>query len=172
MTEPLERHSDHGAALARILFGLILMIDAALKWTTHFRNKFLDHYDEGSEGKASFLHPWLNFWHRMFANDPTRWAWAIAVLETLLAVAVLVGFVRKLTYISGAVFTFILWATAEGFGGPYLGNNADVDVGSGLIYTVVFIMLLILTIDKPDKYSLDAVIERRVLWWHRLAEAD
>jgi hypothetical protein len=49
-------------------------------------------------------------------------------------VAVTAGFVRKVTYISAAAFSLMIWATAEGFGGPYTSGASD--VGTATIYAV------------------------------------
>lgn len=148
----------------RIVFGLVWLVDAALKWTPHFINGYLDHLDEGSQGRAEWLQPWFRFWHNLQAPAPHAWAYFVAVVETLLGVA------RKFTYLTATAFSLMIWVTAEGFGGPYTGRGADVDLSAGLIYALVFISLLLLTADGPDRYSLDAVIERRLPWWRKLAE--
>lgn len=157
-------------AAARIAFGLVWAVDASLKWTPHFINGYLDHLDEGSDGRPDWLQPWFRFWHNLQAPAPRAWAYFVAVTETLIALALLLGVARKLTYLSAAAFSVMIWTTAEGFGGPYTGGSADVDVGAGLIYALGFISLLLFTADGPDRYSLDAVIERRLPWWRRLAE--
>lgn len=163
------RHA-RAVAAARIAFGLVWLVDAALKWTPHFVNDYLGHLAEGSEGRPGWLQPWFRFWNDLQAPAPTTWAYLIAITETLIALALLLGLARKVTYISATAFSLMIWATAEGFGGPYTGGGADVDVGAGLIYAVVFIVLLVITCDGPDRYSLDAVIERRLPWWRRVAE--
>jgi hypothetical protein len=55
---------------------------------------------------------------------------------------VIVGFARKLSYTAALIFSLLIWATAEGFGGPYTGAGADVDVSAGIIYALVFASLL------------------------------
>lgn len=155
---------------ARIAFGLVWLVDASLKWTPHFINGYLEHLAEGSEGRPDWLQPWFRFWNNLQTPAPRAWAYLVAITETLIAVALLLGLARKLTYLGAAAFSVMIWATAEGFGGPYTGSGADVDVGAGLIYALVFISLLLLTADGHDRYSLDAVIERRLSWWPRLAE--
>jgi hypothetical protein len=42
----------------------------------------------------------------------------VALVETLIAMALTFGFARKLTYTSAAVCSLLIWATAEGVGGP------------------------------------------------------
>ena len=58
----------------------------------------------------------------------------------LIAVALIMGFARKLTYLSAIAFSLLIWATAEGFGGPYTAGASD--IGTAIIYAVVFAGLL------------------------------
>ncbi|MBI2710673.1 MAG: hypothetical protein HYX34_13430 [Actinobacteria bacterium] len=167
---PVPLRRDRIAAGVRIVFGLAWLVDAALKWTPHFRRDYLDHLAEGAEGKPSWMQPWFDFWRNLQSPAPKAWAIFVAVVETLIALALLFGVARKLTYFGAAAFSVMIWATAEGFGGPYTGRGADVDVGAGLIYAIAFVALLLLTADRPDPFSLDTVIERRWGWWRRLAE--
>jgi len=84
----------------------------------------------------------------------------VAVVETLIALALIFGFARKLTHISAIVFSLLIWATAEGFGGPYTSGAAD--IGTAIIYALVFASLLVLNAQcGPARYSVDAWIERR-----------
>jgi nitrite reductase (NO-forming) len=83
----------------------------------------------------------------------------------------ILGFARKITYISGTVFSLLIWATAEGFGGPYTAQSTD--IGTAIIYALVFLALLVTAAQfGPSRYSLDWLIEKRVSWWHRVAEVD
>ena len=168
---PDPRH-ERVCAAVRIAFGLVWLVDASLKWTPHFINGYLDHLAEGSDGRPGRLQPWFRLWRNVQSPAPRAFAYLVAVTETLIALSLVIGIARKLTYLSATVFSLMIWSTAEGFGGPYTGRGADVDVGAGLIYALVFLSLLHLTADGPDRYSLDSVIERRLPWWHRLAELD
>lgn len=57
----------------------------------------------------------------------------------------------------------------EGFGGPY--SSSSTDIGTAVIYAVVFIGLLALDYETgPSDFCLDHLIERRVSWWHCIAE--
>jgi nitrite reductase (NO-forming) len=62
-----------------------------------------------------------------------------------------------------------VWVTADGFGGPYSASSTD--VGPAIIYSVVFLALLVVNARSgTSPYSLDRLIERRWAWWHRVAE--
>jgi nitrite reductase (NO-forming) len=91
------------------------------------------------------------------------------VIESLIALAVIFGFARKLTYISSALFSLLIYATAEGFGGPYIAGSTD--IGTSVIYVLVFIGLLALDYETGlSRFCVDTLIEQRVSWWHRIAE--
>jgi uncharacterized membrane protein YphA (DoxX/SURF4 family) len=124
------------AAVLRIVFGLVWAIDAGLEWRAGFRNSF----------------------------GPTL-AYGAAVTETLLAVAVVVGFARKSIYAFGAVYALVVWAAAEAAG---IGING---IGTSVIYSFVFVALLIMSAQAgPDPFSVDSFLEARISWWWRVAE--
>ena len=85
----------------------------------------------------------------------TFFAYLIAVVETLIALALIAGFARKITYSAAIVFSLLIWATAEGFGGPYTSGASD--VGTAIIYAVVFAALLALS------YYAAVPLQRRLL---------
>jgi hypothetical protein len=93
----------------------------------------------------------------------------VAVLETLVAFAIIFGFARKLTYISSAVLGVVIWAVAEGFGGPYMSGSSD--IGTAIIYAVVSMGLLTLCYYVgSSRYSVDYYLEKRISWWWKVAE--
>jgi nitrite reductase (NO-forming) len=153
----------------RIAFGLIWVIDAALKWEPAFRSGFTGDLRMAAQGQPGWLHGWFHLWINMVAPNSGFFAYSTAVIETLVAAAVIFGFARKFTYISSALFCVLIWATAEGFGGPY--SSSSTDIGTAVIYAVVFSGLLALDYETaPSRFSVDNLIEQRVSWWHRIAE--
>jgi nitrite reductase (NO-forming) len=153
----------------RIAFGVIWLIDAGLKWQPAFRSGFTAMLKESAQGQPGWLHGWFHFWINLVAPNSGFFAYSTAAIETLVAVALLVGFARKLTYISAALFSVLIWATAEGFGGPYTSSSTD--IGTAVVYAVVFLGLLALNYEAgPSRFSVDYLIEQRVSWWHRVAE--
>lgn len=90
--------------------------------------------------------------------------------ETLIALALIAGFSCKLTYLGAIVFSLAIWATAEGFGGPYTSGASD--IGTAIIYAVVFAGLLALSAyTGTARYSADYYLEKKISWWWRIAEA-
>jgi uncharacterized membrane protein YphA (DoxX/SURF4 family) len=153
----------------RVGFGIVWGVNAGLKWLPGFRDNYLAVATGAAKGQPDWLDWWFRFWVDIQRPHPLVFAYTIAVIETLIALSLILGFVRKTLYIAGAVFSFFIWAVAEGFGGPYtLGST---DIGSAIIYVIVFLALLvILAIQGRSRYSLDALIEERVGWWYKLAE--
>ncbi len=67
------------------------------------------------------------------------------------------------------MFSLLVWATAEGFGGPYTSGASD--IGTAVIYALVFMALLALSAYAgPARYSTDYYLEKRIGWWWRVAE--
>lgn len=153
----------------RIAFGVVWLLDATLKWLPAFRSSYVDVIRGAAAGQPSWLRPWFSFWIGLLAPRATFFAFALAITETLIALALIFGFARKLTYVAGIAFSLLVWSTAEGFGGPYAAGSSD--IGTAIIYALVFASLLAMSAQPGSaRYSLDALIERKVTWWHRIAE--
>ena len=130
----------------RITFGLVWLVDAVLKWLPGFRASYVDAIRGAADGQPAWLHGWFRFWIDLQAPRVTFFAYLVAI-----------------------AFSLLIWSTAEGFGGPYTSGAAD--VGTGIVYALVFASLLVLNAQcGPARFSVDALIERRVPWWYRIAE--
>ena len=153
----------------RIAFGVIWLIDATLKWLPGFRAGYMSTIMGEAQSQPGWLRPWFDFWIRLQHPEAVFLAYLVAVVETLIALALIAGFARKLTYMSAIVFSLLIWATAEGFGGPYTSGASD--IGTAIIYAVVFAGLLALSYYAgPARYSADYYLEKKIGWWWRVAE--
>jgi uncharacterized membrane protein YphA (DoxX/SURF4 family) len=160
-------------ATLRILLGLAWTANAALKWFPAFGAAFLPMLTGASQDQPGFLKPWFNLVTAVASDGRAPFlALGSAVMETYLAVALLTGFARKTTYAVGATYTAVIWATAEGFGGPYV-PGISTDVGAAIISSLLFLMLLINDAGAGfSRFSLDSLLERRIPRWRRVAELD
>lgn len=159
-TSTLAKH----VAVFRIIFGVIWGIDAAFKWLPSFRSGFLDQITSAAQGQPSWLSSWFHFWIRFLSHNPHLFAVGTAIIESLVAIALLLGFARRTTYLSAIVFSLVIWGVAEGFGGPY--NSASTDIGTAVIYAVVFFALYGLErLAVPPKWTLDNYISKKIPWW-------
>jgi nitrite reductase (NO-forming) len=148
---------------------VIWLIDAVLKWLPGFRASYMDTIMGEAQGQPGWLKPWVRLLDPVPAPNAMPMAWLVAVLETLIALALIAGFARKVTYISAIVFSLLIWATAEGFGGPYTSGASD--IGTAIIYAVVFAALLALNYYAgPSRYSADYYLEQKISWWWKIAE--
>jgi uncharacterized membrane protein YphA (DoxX/SURF4 family) len=153
----------------RVSFGIIWLIDAFLKWLPGFRSGYMDAIMGEAQGQPGWLKPWFDFWINFQHPRVTFFAYLVAIAETLIALALIAGFARKLTYSSAIVFSLLIWGTAEGFGGPYTSGASD--IGTAVIYAVVFAALLALSYYAgPSRYSADYYIEKKISWWWKVAE--
>ncbi len=154
----------------RITLGVVWLIDGSLKFQPGFVDAFSNIIKSVGDGQPAWLQPWFNFWSNVTAPNPALFVYSTGVLELLLGIALVLGFMRKITYICGLLLSLFIWAIPEGFGGTY-GPGAT-DIGTGAVYAFVFLSLLVINAAfGPSKYSLDAVIERRCSSWSKLAES-
>jgi nitrite reductase (NO-forming) len=160
-------------ATLRILFGVAWMANAALKWFPAFGAGFLGMLTDVSHGQPAFLRPWFNLVTTVASDGrATILAAGSTALETYLAVALLTGFARKVTYLVGAGYTALIWATAEGFGGPYV-PGVSTDVGAAIVYTLLFVVFLVHDAGVgSSRLSVDSILERRMPAWRRVAELE
>lgn len=160
VTAKLARH----VAVLRIAFGFMWAVDASFKWRSAFKDSFLSQIQSAGQGQVSWLHGWFNFWATLMGHNPTLFAYLVAVTESLIALALLVGLARRSTYLAAAIFSLLIWAIAEGFGGPYGSDSTD--IGTGIVYAVVFLALYGLDrLAVPAKWSVDTAITKKLPWW-------
>jgi thiosulfate dehydrogenase (quinone) large subunit len=126
----------NGIGLLRILFGIVWGIDAWFKWQPDFVNNFTTYLTGAQDGQPWPIHHWIQFWVNTVGIDPTFFAYATAVGETAIAIALIVGAFSNLTTVIGVLLSVVIWSTAEGFGGPYHAGSTD--VGAAIIYPLVF----------------------------------
>lgn len=130
-----------GIGVLRIVFGLVWAIDAWFKWEPAFINNVTAYITGDLTGQPAIVQGWIHFWHDIVGIDPHLFAHAAAVLETAIAVALILGVFSNLTVLLGIAMTTVIWSTAEGFGGPYTAGSTD--IGAAIIYALVFVGLFL-----------------------------
>lgn len=157
-----------GTAL-RVAFGLIWAVSAALTWTSDFASHYVGYLHNAATGQPAWSAWWFDLWIGLVTPHAGLFVWATRVAETLLALALLLGFARRITYVAGILFSLLVWSTAEGFGGPYsVGAN---NIGAAISYVLIFAALIVINVRSgPSPYSLDYLIESRWPRWRRFAE--
>ena len=125
-----------GIGLLRILFGIVWGIDAWFKWQPGFVSNFKDYLTSAQQDQPWPVHHWIGFWVNTVGVNPTVFAYLVAVAETAIALALILGVFMNLTSALGVLLTVVIWSTAEGFGGPYQAGSTD--IGAAIIYALVF----------------------------------
>jgi len=166
-TVRLRTYFSKRLAIVRIVFGLVWAVDAAFKFEPAFYHGILGTVKAADAGEPGWLNHWFNFWYRIVGADPHLLAVFIIIIEILIAVSLLFGIARRLNYALGAVFSFLIWGVAEGFGGPYVAGATD--VGAGIIYVIAFMLLYVADSLTKPAWSLDPIIEKYLPWWHLIA---
>lgn len=163
------RHVDALKTWIRIVFGFVWLIDGALKFQTGVADSLSQMISDAGQGQPAWLAPWFQFWTEAVAVNPGFFVTTIGLLELAVAFALLFGFLRKIAYTGGILLSLVIWSVPEGFGGPY--GPSSTDIGTGIIYAFVFLLLLIINASfGPSRYSVDYMLERRWPAWRKLAE--
>ncbi|MGH7996128.1 MAG: multicopper oxidase domain-containing protein, partial [Opitutaceae bacterium] len=158
-----------GSGAVRAAFGVMMAVDAYLKWQPGFADHYVGYLQNASRAQPGWLEPWFNGWLLLVQGHVAAFVTATRLIESALALGLLLGFARRLTYWGGALFSLLIWSTAEGFGGPYTAGATN--IGPALIYMLLFVSLAIFArVLGGTPYSLDYHIERRFPRWGRWME--
>ena len=154
---------DKSFAVLRVIFGGVWLIDASFKWSPAFINSFTDYLNQGAEGQPALVQAWINLWVHTVGVNPQFFAVIVALGETAIAIGLLFGFFTEVAIAGGIALSFVIWSTAEGFGGPYVAGSTD--IGAAIIYIIVFIALWLGR--SWRRYSLDSSLHKKFpfLYW-------
>lgn len=157
-------------SILRILFGLVWLIDAILKYEPSFWKgvSLLTFIRSRDAGEPHWLNIWFHFWYNLVALNPQLFAILIIIIESLIALSLVLGIARRLTYLLAMPFMFIIWAVGEAFGGPYVAGTTDIN--AGLIYVLLFYALYISDRFENPRWSLDSMINKQIKWWPKISQ--
>jgi uncharacterized membrane protein YphA (DoxX/SURF4 family) len=162
--------AEHAVTLKtvfRIVFGVIWLIDGALKFAPGFVDSFAGSISP--DGQPGWLAPWFNFWASTVNTNTAFYVYLVGSLEVALGLALVFGFMRKIAYAGGAILSLFIWSVPEGFGGPY--GPGSTDIGTGAMYALLFLALIVINATYgPSRWSLDSLIESKFPKWRMLAE--
>jgi nitrite reductase (NO-forming) len=164
-----EHIAPTGPLVIRLLFGAAWGIDAGLKWLPGFRQNFLPMLRHTAKGQPSWLHWWFHTWIAVQSHAPGLFVTLTALVETALALVLLLGVARRAGYVLGIGWSLIVWAVAEGFGGPYMSGSTD--IGCCIMYALLFGALLVFAPSaENERFCLDHALVKRWSRWRTVAE--
>ncbi|HEX3788396.1 MAG TPA: hypothetical protein VHW44_11090 [Pseudonocardiaceae bacterium] len=151
----------HGAAVVRIVFGLVWAIDASFKWLPGFvHGETLDDELGGAKKiQTPVVHQWIELWHAVASSDPAAFAVGTAIIETLIALGLIFGVFTNLVCLGSAVFSFGIWSAAEGFHLPWTKSGIT-DLGPSVAY--IFASLALFFAVAGATWSLDTRLRPRL----------
>ncbi len=155
--------------VVRIIFGVFWAIDGVLKFDPGFVDTFPNMIKDVASGQPPWLAGWFSFWASITSSNPAFYVYSTGLPEVALALCLIFGFVRKLSYTVSLFLSLIIWSVPEGFGGPYGPSSSD--IGTGIVYALVSLMLLLINATfGPSRHSLDFLIEKKWPRWQKIAE--
>jgi hypothetical protein len=135
-------------SIGRILFGLLWAFDAFWKWHPYFLHHADSYLVQSQQGQPAWIVTYIQIVIDIIhAVGPLTFGLFAAIVETLIAVSLLSK--KGLDYMLplGFIYSFGLWTTAEGWGGPYgpgfTGNRGDI-WGTAIIYCFIFLYLMVM----------------------------
>lgn len=165
----LVRNAAVFTKVIEILFGAVWLVDGGLKLQPGFLSGFSDLVAGSAAGQPQWLQGWFSFWVSVTSYNPELFAYLITASELALAFALILGFMRKTAYAGGAILSLLIWSVPEGFGGPY--GPSSTDIGTGMIYAIVFLLLLAMNATyRNNRYTLDSIIEKHIRWWRVISD--
>src|SRR5438093_9527039 len=150
---------ERGVGIARIIFGLVYVVAATLKWQPQFQNTFVLQLSAVIDDQPAPIQAWLSFWTHLVSINPLLFARIEATTETAIALFLIFGLFSNLTSIVGIFLSLGIWSTAEGFGGPYIPGHST-DIGTAFPYAILFAVLLFLSAGRY--YGLDSWLTPRL----------
>ncbi|GIH14812.1 DoxX family protein [Rugosimonospora africana] len=132
----------HGAAVVRVVFGIIWSIDATFKWLPGFIHGQTLGKELGAADDihTPVIHQWISLWHSVGTAQPTAFAVGTAVIETLIAVCMILGLFSPVVFVGSAIFSFGIWSAAEGFHLPWTKSGIT-DLGPSVGYIAASLAL-------------------------------
>jgi uncharacterized membrane protein YphA (DoxX/SURF4 family) len=125
-----------GAAVVRILFGVLWACDASFKWQPGFIHGQTLHDELGkvSQVNTPVIHQWLALANMVGMANPPVTAVVIAIIETLAALALILGVLSNAAFIGSAILAFGIWSGAEAFHLPFHSGMTDLGPSVGYIF--------------------------------------
>ena len=160
--------------LAEITFGFLWFINGMLALNPAFISSACTLVAAGGAHQPAFLQGWFSFWTSIAYANPVLFGYAVASMEILLGIFLILGLLRKIVYGIGTVYGLLIWSIPEGFGNVYgliSAGFVPISIGTGIAYAFVFFFLAMLSATYGrNMYTIDAVIEQELGWWETLAE--
>ncbi|HZA09453.1 MAG TPA: hypothetical protein VE759_05335 [Mycobacterium sp.] len=125
-----------GAAVVRVLFGVLWACDASFKWQPGFIHGQTLHTELGkvSQVNTPVIHQWLALTHMVGMANPPVFALGIAIVETFAALALILGVLSNAAFVGTAVLSFGIWSGAEAFHLPFKPGMTDLGPSVGYIF--------------------------------------
>ena len=92
----------------RIFLGIVWLIDGFLKFSPGLVDSFPDLVRSAGGGQPTWLQPWFNFWSSVTIGNAALVVYTTGVLEVALGLALVVGFMRKIAYLGGIIFSLFM----------------------------------------------------------------
>ncbi|MGH7610720.1 MAG: hypothetical protein ACREN4_01740 [Candidatus Dormibacteria bacterium] len=143
-------------AMARVLFGLVLLADAVLEWQPGTYQVFSGLLLTNAASSPPPLHAVIALAASVIANQPVAANAALASVETALGLLITVGLATDLALALSLPMLLGVWLFGEGLGLAF--TRGATDLGAGAAYLLCLVLLL--ATRSGSRMSLDRLIQR------------
>ena len=155
--------------ILRVSFGIVWLIDGVMKFVWLAPSDVVGIVQGVGQGQPAWLAPWFNSWVSFISSNAGFVLYGTGLWELALGLTLVLGLMRKVSYLSGILLSLVIWTVDEGFGGPY--GPGSTDIGAAIIYIFVYMALIALeSTVASNRLTLDSIIERRKMAWRMVAE--
>ena len=150
--------------LLRLLFGFMWLFDAFFKWLWVLNGESLVTVIQYQANvQPTIVQGWITFWGNIAKTLPS-FTFFVAIIETIIAICLIFGVFTNEISLIGIVYNFLIWSTAEGFGGIFIPGATS--IGMGPLYIAIFIGLIIINAGRQK--GIDEILHRKypglLLW--------
>ncbi len=133
---------------ARNIFGFLWAWDALFKWHPYFLTHFVGYMADAQQGQPVWLVDYIQVWIDVITHaNPLIFGLLAAATEVGVAWSLLSGKLLRYLLPIGMGFSFMIWSTAESFGGPYSNGQTGMPgnmFGNAVIYMLIFAYFMVL----------------------------
>lgn len=141
-------HTLLWAHAVRYIFGFLWAWDALFKWHPYFLSHFLSYLIEAQKNMPGWEGIYVQTWIDIIkSTSPLAFGFLAAITEAVIAWSLLSGKFLRYSMPVGIAFSFMVWSTAESFGGPYSNGETGMPgnmFGNAVMYIFIFIQLMVL----------------------------
>jgi hypothetical protein len=127
--------------LLRLALGAVWLTDGLLQWQPGVFRGFLDLIQQSAQNQPAPLQASITWGAGLLAHVPALANGALATVEVLIGLALLLGVRGRQVLIASMLLAFPIWVLGEGLGQVFSGSTTD--IGAAPLYVLLALAVLL-----------------------------